>query len=256
MADSGVYVYAIVRGIDDADLRDLPGIGGGSLRTLAHGDLRAIVSDVDLDEFGEDGLRRNLEDLGWLEAVARAHDAVARDLAARTATAPLRLATVFLTDEAVLEQLGSWADAAGRALDRIVGRGEWSVKVFVDAQETPPAESPGNVEQRSGTAYLAARRSALSGRARVSEERAALAATVHDQLCSLAVAGRRLMPQDRALSAHSGEMVLNGSYLVDDVAAGEFATAARGLAEGHPEVRVEVAGPWPPYSFASLEDEQ
>ena len=39
-------------------------------------DLTAAVGTVGLDEFGEEGLRRNLEDLDWLAATARAHDAV------------------------------------------------------------------------------------------------------------------------------------------------------------------------------------
>ena len=30
----------------------------------------ALAEDFDLEEFGEEGLRRNLEDLGWVEAVA------------------------------------------------------------------------------------------------------------------------------------------------------------------------------------------
>lgn len=258
MADPGVYVYAIVRDLSDAELQQQPGIGGAALRTVPHGNLRAVVSDVDLDEFGEEGLRTNLEDLSWLETVARAHDAVARQLAQHTATAPLRLATVFLTEGAVRDQLASWADAAARALDRIQGRGEWSVKGFVDEAEpaTPPTASSGAAGSGAGTAYLAARRAALSDRARVAEERAELAAAIHAELAGRATAGRRLMPQDPALAHHSGEMILNSSYLVDDDAAEGFAAAARALSESHDGLRVEVAGPWPPYSFATLEEEQ
>jgi hypothetical protein len=48
-------------------------------------------------------------------------------------------------------------------------------------------------------------------------------------------------------------MILNGTYLVDrgDVVA--FKAAVDQVAAQHGHVRVEVAGPWPPYSFATLE---
>jgi hypothetical protein len=48
-------------------------------------------------------------------------------------------------------------------------------------------------------------------------------------------------------------MTLNGAYLVDEASADTFTTLAARLAEENPQSRVEVQGPWPPYSFATLE---
>jgi hypothetical protein len=46
-------------------------------------------------------------------------------------------------------------------------------------------------------------------------------------------------------------MVLNAAYLLD--AEGEignrFAAAVAEMASAHPELRMELTGPWPPYSF-------
>ena len=72
MSGTGRYLYAIGRGIEEGDLSSLAGIDGGRLELVQHRGLDAVVSSVPLDEFGEEGLKRNLEDLEWLETVARA----------------------------------------------------------------------------------------------------------------------------------------------------------------------------------------
>jgi hypothetical protein len=48
-------------------------------------------------------------------------------------------------------------------------------------------------------------------------------------------------------------MVLNGTYLVEDARWAEFAAAARELASQPPGVRLELTGPWPPYSFTAVD---
>ena len=54
----------------------LHGVSGEPVRAVTTAGLTAAVGTVGLDEYGEEGLRRNLEDLDWLAANARAHDAV------------------------------------------------------------------------------------------------------------------------------------------------------------------------------------
>jgi hypothetical protein len=257
---TGLYAYAISRGLDADDLADARGIGDAHLRLVEHRGLCAVVSDVDLDEFGEEGLRRNLEDLGWLETVALGHDRVARHAAEHAPTAPLRLATVFLGEDSLRAQLDEWHDRAARALDRIDGRGEWGVKGYVDPSAAEPAATgpgdsgPGESGPGAGRAYLMQRRAAGRQRAEAAEQDAATAEQIHAALAEVAVAGRRLPAQDRRLTGHTGEMVLNGTYLVDEERVPAFRDTVDRLAQEHPRVRLEVGGPWPPYSFASLEE--
>jgi hypothetical protein len=56
----------------EARLSGLHGVSGEPIRAVTRTGLTAIVGTVGLDEFGEDGLRHNLEDLDWLAATARA----------------------------------------------------------------------------------------------------------------------------------------------------------------------------------------
>src|SRR6202044_180860 len=78
--DTGVWAYAITEdehlaGPDGelVDLSWLTGVGEAKVRTTASCGLTVLVSDVSLAEYGEAALRANLEDLDWLDEVAREH---------------------------------------------------------------------------------------------------------------------------------------------------------------------------------------
>ncbi len=257
MSGTGLYAYAIARGLSPADLADEPGIGDVPLGLVEHEGLAAVVSEVDLAEFGEEGLRRNLEDLRWVETVAFAHDRVVRRAAGHAPTAPLRLATVFVGEDSVRGRLEEWHDSAERALDRIEGRSEWSVKAFADpaARSVPEPEEPVAPGTGAGKAFLMKRRAATQQRQAAVQQDASIAAELHETLGEVAVSARRLAPQDRQLSGHEGEMILNGTYLVDnaDDAVAAFEAAVARIAGTHEHIRVQLGGPWPPYSFSSLD---
>jgi hypothetical protein len=255
VGETGRYLYAVSRGLEPSDLAGVPGLDGAALELVHHEGLVAVVSDVDLAEYGEEGLRRNLEDLGWLERAARGHDTVVQTAARAAPTAPLRLATICYDDGAVHQRLREWYDDLVAVLDRIEGRLELSVKVVA-----PPrtAASPRPVAAASapgaGAAYLRQKQS--ERRARVDDEAAAAdaAARVHDELASASVASRLLPAQDPRLTGHEGTMVLNGAYLVEAEHVAAFtALADRLTGELEPGLTVDCRGPWPPYSFAVLE---
>lgn len=258
MAETGLYTYALARGLDDADLAGASGIGDAPLRCVGHLGLVAVVSDVDLEEFGEEGLQRNLEDMAWLESVAVAHDGVVRWVAELGPVAPLRLATVFVSEHGVRDRLTEWEASTHQVLDRLEGAREWSVKVYVDpsdatsasAAEAEPATKSG---PGAGAAYLRRRRAATDSRERTLQQGAEAADDVHRELAAASSDSRRLAAQDRSLTGHTGEMVLNGAYLVADDRLDTFHQAVADLGTRH-DVRVESSGPWAPYSFATLEE--
>ncbi|NYJ03430.1 non-ribosomal peptide synthetase component F [Nocardioides thalensis] len=255
MGEPARYLYAVSRGLPVSALDGVTGIGGARLEVVGVLDLEATVSTVDLDEFGEEGLHAHLEQLDWVERTARAHDRVVHACAAAAPTAPMRLATVCLDDESVRLRLEEWYDDLAHALDRIAGRQEWSVKVYAHARAGGEGRSARAPEPAAagGAAYL--RRKKAAAEERLTSERASAeaAASVDRALGALAVATRHLRAQDPRLSGHAGTMLLNGAYLVDSVAADEFTAAVAKLVAAHPDVSIACDGPWPPYSFATLE---
>jgi hypothetical protein len=250
MSSTGTYLYAICRPVQAAALGAVRGVSGSALRVIGRDGLGCVVSSVDLDEFGEAPLREHLADLAWLERVAREHDAVVQAVAALTTTAPLRLATICRDDAAAQTRLAALAPAAGPLLDRLTGRAEWGVKVFVVSHRRADA---GVSAGGSGAAYLRQRRDELADRRQAADEAARQAGEVYDRLAATAVAGCRHRPQDSRLSGAADPMVLNAAFLVEHERGGEFAAAASALGDEYGAIRLELTGPWPPYSFAGLE---
>ena len=246
---TGRYMYAISRGLDPSVLDSVSGLGGGRLELVAHEDLVAVVSTVDLEEYGEEGLRRNLEKLDWLEDAARGHDAVIHAVAEAAPAAPLRLATICLDDAGVRQRLREWYVDLAHVLDRVEGRMEWSVKVL-----TPPGDREARTAASGGgAAYLQRKKAEAEAKLAAEDEGLETAARIHDTLAEACVASRRLRVQDPRLSGHEGTMLLNGAYLVPEEDTEAFTGRVDELAEAHPGLIIDCRGPWPPYSFAMLE---
>ncbi|GFG53265.1 gas vesicle protein GvpFL [Mycolicibacterium agri] len=252
MPTEGVWAYAVVGGEDAGPrIAGLHGVAGEPVRVVWHADIAAVVGTVGLDQFGEDALRRNLEDLDWLAATARAHDAVISAIARFGPVVPMRMATVYLDDTRVAHLLQTRRDDFAAALRHVTGRAELGVKAYADpeivagAQESVPAG-----EKLSGTAYLMRRRRALTAREDAFRVASQHAERIHAELLAHAVDGKRKPASDRALSGRSDWTVLNGTYLVNVDDIDSFTEVADALDRDIPGIDVEVTGPWPPYSFA------
>jgi hypothetical protein len=260
MAETGTYVYAVSRGLPPGALEGVAGVAGAPVHLVEEHGLTAAVSPVSLGEFGEEALRRNLEDLGWLESTARAHHGVVDAAAACAVTVPLGLATVYRSEDRAREALRERHEEFAEALGRITGRTEWGVKVYADPARAAPGSEDHDQDQdqdsgsRPGTSYL--RRRSVQRKTEEEARREVLMAAecVDDELCGLAATRRLHRPQDPQLSGERGWMVLNAAYLVDDERAEDFRTTVARLAAERPDLRLRLTGPWAPYSFATEEE--
>jgi gas vesicle protein GvpL/GvpF len=256
----GPWAYAIAERLGRPGLPGLSGVGGGPVRTVESAGLTAVHEAVRLEEFGEAALRRNLEDLDWLDGVARAHHRVIDAVARQGPVVPMRLATVYRTEATLAGVLQERAGDFREALRRIGTRKEWGVKVYAAARpgsapREPAAAPAGQAAAGSGAAYLRRRREQMS--ASKDTKRAAMASTqaVHDSLTRLAADTRLHPPQAPQLTGSKEPMLLNAAYLLDDAQSDAFAAAVAALAREHPGIKLEQTGPWPPYSFTGAQDQ-
>jgi hypothetical protein len=263
---SAVWAYAVAEHIRPVRLAGLAGVGGGRVRAVAAAGLTAIAGDVPLSGFSEAALRRNLEDLAWLEATARAHHRVIEAVAGDGPVVPMRLATVYRDDASATAALAEFGGEFRAALDRTRAHKEWGIKAYAARPAEPggadgdpgpadpgPADAgAGRASAGSGAAYLARRRQELSAHERARRDVVAGAELVHARLANLADQSRLHPPQSPRLTGRRAQMILNAAYLLPDERDGELATAVSELAGQHPELRIEITGPWPPYSFAGL----
>jgi hypothetical protein len=253
----GKWVYAIAERVAVTPLAQIRGVGGRPVRTIAATGLTAVAEDVGQAEFGEEALRRNLEDLDWLEATARAHHRVIDAVAQQGPLVPMRLATVYSDDAHIAAMLAERGADFRSALRRISGRREWGVKAYADRQPeasddcgvTAGPSSPGT---GAGAAYLRRRRDKLAAQKNARRETLAGAEMIHAELSLYAAETRLHPPQAPQLTGSKASMILNAAYLLDSARGEDFAAAVAALAEQHPGLRLELTGPWPPYSFAGI----
>lgn len=276
MTHAGAWVYAIA---DHAggDVYLPAGVAGTRVRAVAAAGLTVLASDVDLDEFGEAALRRNLENLEWLEETARAHHSVVDAAARLFPLLPARFATVYSGVATMVAALGERGDQLRAALARVGGRMEWGVKAYAvpahrgdrpaRTREGDPAQpvaaraaatgaaagAGAGAEPGAGIAYLKRRRAQISAQRESSRTAAASAREVHVELSGHAAQARLYRPQAPTLSGTKAPMLLNAAYLLDAGGAAGFASVVAEAAAAHPDLRLDLTGPWPPYSFAGQE---
>jgi hypothetical protein len=255
-AGHALWAYCVARA--DAALEDGgPGVDpDGPVSWIRHGDLALLCSRVPLAGFAEEPLRRNLNDLAWLGRVARAHEAAIERALATTTIVPLRLCTIFAGEDAAKDMLAERAPALTQALDALEDKLEWSVKLLVEQERLEaslrepgapePAHDPG-----SGAAYMLVRREERRMREAAGRKAAELAEDVHARLQDWADDARVRPAQNRELSGHEGEMVLNGAYLVDRAKTAQLRELVDELQQRHAALgaRLELGGPFPPYNF-------
>src|SRR5690606_8304130 len=255
------YAYGVQRAADPRPPA-LAGVGGAAVEGVEAAGLRALVSAVPAADYGEDSLRRRLEDLDWLDANARAHEDVLVAAMGGGPVLPLRFATVFRGRGQLVAVLDRHAAALHAEADRIAGHGEWGAKAVVDLAacdrwlDRPRTGDGGDGDRGpgAGRSYLARRRSERGDRERRRLLLLEVATEIHEALDAEAVESRLDRPQDRQLSGHDGAMILNGAYLLVEDGEARFRARAAALGDRHAAagVTVEVTGPWPPHHFVSL----
>ncbi|MGW7319542.1 GvpL/GvpF family gas vesicle protein [Streptomyces sp. NPDC054865] len=269
-AGSLTYVYAVTQPTAalTESLSNLRGIGGAPLRLLPPGSgtvapeagdtpLVFVAADVPERDFNEAALKYHFEDLDWLEGVARSHHDVVQAVAAHATVLPLRLAIVYQDDHRARQALTRGRNAFTTSLDQLRDHTEYGVKIYLAALTEPdlhpPPSGPGAPPASPGKSYLRARRTQHHAREAVYQQAQHAAAAIEAIAARHATRRVRHAPQRGALTGPQ-ENVLNDAYLIPNAQAAEFQAAIDDAAGSFPGVRVEVTGPWAPYSFATLAD--
>ncbi|HEY0390276.1 MAG TPA: GvpL/GvpF family gas vesicle protein [Solirubrobacterales bacterium] len=256
-AEVAHYVYGVVPARTEFP-RDLAGIDPRyEVSLLEEEGLAALVSRVSLAEFGEEPLHENLNDVGWLEEKARAHEHVLDVAVQRGTVVPLRLCTIYSGEEQVREMLARERAVMTEALERLDGKAEWGVKAIAEprALERAAAQRAGEGSEEGdasrGTAYMNRKRREAQAREEEMQIADEWASAIHDRLADAASEALLNPLQDPDVSGHDGDMLLNGVYLIEERAVPNFSALVERLADEYRPLgaSVELTGPWPPYNF-------
>ncbi|KPC84009.1 MULTISPECIES: GvpL/GvpF family gas vesicle protein [Streptomyces] len=257
--ESALYVFAVCNAPDPAVFVRLPGVAVETqLRPLRFGGLTAIVQTVRAADFTDEAWQTRMSDRDELERYARAHHDVVSAAAASCPTVPLPLATLYHGEERARRALLDETERFRAALERTAGHCEWGVKVY--APESPPPDQ-GHLPSReeapaarsrpapgAGLAYLERKRGVQAQRERRHEDALRVAETVDAAFQCIAASGRRLRLHAPEPAGQGRVQVLNATYLVAEHQAAELDALTRTLRDAT-GARIEVSGPWVPYSF-------
>ncbi len=241
-----LYLYGISREGEGT----APGITGvdpaASVEAVACAGLVCWISRVDKAEFAEN-LARNMENLEWLAEVSVRHQHVVSALATERDILPARFGTVFRTPASLTADVGKKKALLAGDLKRISGCEEWGVKVFgLGAQ--PQAAAPA----KSGRDYLQAKAAALR-----SEEPRTADGEVQRLLRALEGVAVQTAPGTGAVSRGQRGLHWQGSLLVKRSQRAKLQQLmARFSQDWVGKRRIELSGPWPPYSFVSRGQEK
>ena len=247
MADL-IYAHCALRAATRPTVSDRwPRMPAGSVpRPLAIGSgMWLLVSTVSAPDYDESGLATRVSDAEWLAQCGVAHHDVIARAARMHAVAPFRLLTLFRSEARAVEEATRLKTRIGRALTRVNDRREWVVRV---AAVSSKAKSQ-RTRATSGTTYLMSRASepragavATPGARRAARELVAELKTCADQVV--------VRPSEAA------HVLYDGALLVSRKREGDLGGVIR---QWEPRLaplgcRVSLTGPWPPYSFVSLDD--
>src|SRR5262249_51811811 len=132
--------------------------GAGAPRAIdAGGGLWLVASDAPADRYGEGAIERGLSDLAWVSGRALPHEA-GGGFGGRAGTVlPMKLFTLFRSDERALQHVAGQRQRIARLLERLAGREEWGIRLLLDeprALERAARNARGEAKGASGTEFL------------------------------------------------------------------------------------------------------
>lgn len=253
MKQKGTYVYGVIA----ADRRPrltrvpagLPGAGSVRLLDVDEG-LFIAVADLPLDQYNASAISSGLANLDWVSRVAVAHEAVVESFVASKAVLPMKLFTIFKTDQRAFEHVRSQRARIAGLVERVANQQEWGIRVVLDRTLAAAAGPKRTAAARdTGASYLAQKKAQRD----VSKELASRArdtvASLFDRLAARSSDAKRRSASE--LPAQGGPLLLDAAFLVPRARATMFKTLAgrESKALARQGYGLTLSGPWPPYTF-------
>ena len=255
-----LYVYAVTREAvtPDAEAVDASRRFG----TADANGICAVFTPVDAEAFSQEVIDQRAKDLEWLGAIGYRHQAVMSELMKLTAIVPLRAFTLFTGEEALRHYLGEHRELLSKALERLDGKQEWTLRVefeptkwsdslanrvasLRDLQNEIAAASPGKAfllkKKLDDTKKKASRAAETDLVGEI--EQAVLTKLRCETVAELRERRDGAFPQINVLINRDEEALL------------QELTAELGQRYVQEGVTLGVSGPWPPYTFATMNAE-
>lgn len=210
---------------------------------LVYQGMGTVVSEVGLDRFSERALRQNLDSMDWLASRYAQHQRVIELAMSSGTVVPFRFGAILPDQEAVCQLLRERRLSLRSLLDRLSGKEEWSVTISCPSRKV--VQSPRAVQMSSG-------RKAAGG-----EVQAELEIRLQECVRHLSEKAEETVVNATGIYGDGdGRSLLRASFLVNRSKLHWFMQARDELEHRYRRLGLSLlySGPWPPYSFASLDE--
>jgi Gas vesicle synthesis protein GvpL/GvpF len=254
--NTATYLYCLARAPKPPALGKAPtGVPGAKKpRVIDAGDgLWLVAADAPLDRYGERPIEARLSDLDWVSSVALPHEAVVEHVSKTATVVPMKLFTLFHSDERALEHIRKQRKRLDRLLERLDGREEWGVRMILDevaALRTARTEAAATSKAKTGAAFLLRKKKEQDAAKELLQHARTRADELFEELSTKSDDARRRPPPP----GKAGERVLlDAAFLLPRRNVKTFQSAIRTQAKklalrGY---QVVLTGPWPPYNFVA-----
>ena len=234
---------------------------------LRHKGLYAIVRKVPEDEFSEEKLQKNFNNMEWLKIKAYIHEKIIEGVMKDSSSVvPFRLATLFKNEKSLTEMLEKHSEELRRNLKDLEEMEEWGVKGYCDIErlkylfeiedmEILDTDKKINSSSAGKAFFLRKKREELLNEV-INKKINEVSQECLDRLGQhcLRIRLNRLLPEEA--TGRKDEMILNSAFLVKKNKVNTFIKVVETFKtqSGNRGFCFEYTGPWPPYNFCWQND--
>lgn len=267
----GLYLYCIREKTEDVSGFSTKGIDGKrDVFTIIHRELEAVVSRICISKFTSEEIQRKaVEDINWIKEKAVIHEEVIEE-AMRGADGsvnviPMRFGIIFKDKTGLKETLDRDYAKMRRLLNRIRGKQEWSVKVYLmdserfelmvkEKNEGIRLKEKEMASMPEGMAYFMEEELKETILNEVNKELDAISNNIFGKLREDAAESVKTKILDREMTGRTERMVLNAAFLIHTNKVDLFKKTLDDIDEDVKTkgIHLEYSGPWPPFNFTSF----
>ena len=264
MINDLIYVYCISN--TPPGLIDY--IESKGLKCIVADDLYVIVKYVSGDEFSEENLKKNIADIQWLETNAREHIMVIGKIMEQNTVIPFNFGTIYQSEESLKKFITDYSGSLAENLLHLEWKEEWAVKIYVNRKAL--TEQIDELSEEAAALEKQIMASSPGKAFLLKRKKTDLIENEMDRLCknygqeyynefknlSVSTCLNNLIPKD--FTGREDTMILNATLLVSKDRTIELITVVRNIKNKHTDhgFDMEITGPWPPYSFVSIKENQ
>ncbi|MFC1613081.1 GvpL/GvpF family gas vesicle protein [Patescibacteria group bacterium] len=266
--DNGFYLYCIRFQIAQFLKIALTISGNGEVYAIPCKEIEAIVSEVNLNEFGSEEIQKKAEeDLNWIKEKAQLHEEVIEQTMRKGSSniipvIPMQFGVIFKTKEKLEETLANRYQEFKKSLEKLEGKQEWGVKVYLkenifkgtieNKNEIVLAKKKEIEFLPKGMAFFAQKQIDKIVNQERDKELDRITEEIYENLGQLAFSKNRSKLLEKDFTGMLEEMILNAFYLIEESKLDLFQKKVGKLKEKYNFLGFEVivSGPWPSYNFA------